>query len=235
MESCRVSNGDFLSESRLRRDPNPCCYGPNGQHPAGEALALKQNPAGSSSPTTSVQPSRSPPPIQTHPEAHKFPLTKQAAHHISNQSHIQTTPIYSCTMCTYTPSASRILATVAAAAASTGTTPRPVRRSSTLDESTVQALEKYIGQRPDKHELQERNILKQDNVAPALQAAKEKLQRSQLEDKLDQKLQQRPKPEELVKDGILSGRILPAFLPPLEGTDRGMFCALADEAPIATA
>ncbi|KAA1472777.1 hypothetical protein DENSPDRAFT_839140 [Dentipellis sp. KUC8613] len=105
------------------------------------------------------------------------------------------------------------MSTAAAAAASTGTAPRPPRRSSTLDESTVQALEKHIGQRPDKQELQERNILKQDNVAPALQAAKEKLQRSQLEDKLDQKLQQRPKPEELVKDGILS----------------------ADEAPLASA
>ncbi|TFY73066.1 hypothetical protein EWM64_g10946 [Hericium alpestre] len=71
---------------------------------------------------------------------------------------------------------------------------QPVRRSSTLDKSTIDEIEKRLGRRPDKHELQDRNILK---------AAKEKLQRSQLEDKLDQKLQQRPKPEELVKDGIL--------------------------------
>jgi RPEL repeat len=61
------------------------------------------------------------------------------------------------------------------------------------------------------------------NIAPALQAAREQLQRSQLEvcvslcqegdtcdhsyglykDKLDQKLLHRPKPEELVKCGIL--------------------------------
>ncbi|KAJ3733662.1 hypothetical protein DFJ43DRAFT_1153260 [Lentinula guzmanii] len=40
-------------------------------------------------------------------------------------------------------------------------------------------------------------------IAPSLIAAKEKLQRSQLEDKLGQALQQRPKPEELVKEGIL--------------------------------
>ncbi|KAJ3814151.1 hypothetical protein F5876DRAFT_73237 [Lentinula aff. lateritia] len=40
-------------------------------------------------------------------------------------------------------------------------------------------------------------------IAPSLVAAKEKLQRSQLEDKLGQALQQRPKPEELVKEGIL--------------------------------
>jgi len=41
-------------------------------------------------------------------------------------------------------------------------------------------------------------------VAPALQAAKEKLERSQLEDKLDHALQSRPKAEELVKEGILN-------------------------------
>ncbi|ETW81041.1 hypothetical protein HETIRDRAFT_427857 [Heterobasidion irregulare TC 32-1] len=77
------------------------------------------------------------------------------------------------------------------------------RRQSSLDESTIQYLEKRLEQRPDKQELQGRNILKEDNVAPALQAAKERLQRSQLEDKLDHALQQRPKPEELVKEGIL--------------------------------
>jgi len=36
------------------------------------------------------------------------------------------------------------------------------------------------------------------------------LQRSQLEDKLDQKLLQRPKPEELVKSGILKPEEAPA-------------------------
>ncbi|KAK7438444.1 hypothetical protein VKT23_018056 [Stygiomarasmius scandens] len=40
-------------------------------------------------------------------------------------------------------------------------------------------------------------------IAPSLVAAKEKLQRSQLEDKLDHALQQRPKAEELIKGGIL--------------------------------
>ena len=66
-----------------------------------------------------------------------------------------------------------------------------------------------------------------DSVAPALQAAKERLQRSQLEvssglvshanessvlsgcrvqDKLGHALQARPKPEELVKEGILKGQ-----------------------------
>ncbi|KIJ67672.1 hypothetical protein HYDPIDRAFT_83104, partial [Hydnomerulius pinastri MD-312] len=77
-------------------------------------------------------------------------------------------------------------------------------RRSTLDQATVQTLERRLSNRPEKERLQDRNILKDDNVAPALQAAKEKLQRSQLEDKLSQALQQRPKPEELVDRGIIS-------------------------------
>ncbi|KAI0030778.1 hypothetical protein K488DRAFT_15722, partial [Vararia minispora EC-137] len=76
-------------------------------------------------------------------------------------------------------------------------------RQSSFEVDTLQALEKRLSQRPDKHELQERNILKDDSVAPALQAAKERLQRSQLEDQLDQKMKTRPKPEEVVKKGIL--------------------------------
>ncbi|KAK0212987.1 hypothetical protein DFS33DRAFT_86599 [Desarmillaria ectypa] len=84
-------------------------------------------------------------------------------------------------------------------------------------------LEKRLSERPDKNELVERNILKgtsivasdvflspteyrlsdDKGIAPALVAAKEKLQRSQLEDILDHALQQRPKVEELVKGGIL--------------------------------
>lgn len=79
---------------------------------------------------------------------------------------------------------------------------RPVRQNS-LSTETLQTLEKRLSQRPDKQELQDRNILKEGNVAPALQAARDQLQRSQLEDKLDQKLLHRPKPEELVKSGIL--------------------------------
>ncbi|KAH9176667.1 hypothetical protein EDB89DRAFT_88247 [Lactarius sanguifluus] len=80
--------------------------------------------------------------------------------------------------------------------------PRPARQNS-LSSETLQALEKRLSQRPDRQELQDRNILKEGNVAPALQAARDQLQRSQLEDKLDQKLLHRPKPEELVKSGIL--------------------------------
>ncbi|KAI0645392.1 hypothetical protein C8Q79DRAFT_964377 [Trametes meyenii] len=90
-------------------------------------------------------------------------------------------------------------ATVASTAA---IPPKPVRKQS-IDPEAAQKLEKSLAQRPDKHDLIERNILKDDSVAPSLQAAKEKLQRSQLEDKLEHALQARPKPEELVKEGIL--------------------------------
>ncbi|KAJ3868548.1 hypothetical protein EV359DRAFT_32010 [Lentinula novae-zelandiae] len=97
-------------------------------------------------------------------------------------------------------------------------------RSNSFDQETVNKLEKRLSQRPEKTDLVDRNILKgtvvlttyftidlnptftdDKGIAPSLVAAKEKLQRSQLEDKLGQALQQRPKPEELVKEGILLG------------------------------
>jgi len=80
--------------------------------------------------------------------------------------------------------------------------PLPERKTS-IDPLAAHKLERHLTQRPDKHDLIDRNILKDDSVAPSLQAAREKLQRSQLEDKLEHALQQRPKPEELVKEGIL--------------------------------
>lgn len=80
-------------------------------------------------------------------------------------------------------------------------------RSNSLDDATVTKLEKQLNERPDKNELIERNILKDDKgIAPSLIAAREKLERSRLEDKLDQALQQRPKPEELVQQGILKDK-----------------------------
>ncbi|KAG8763784.1 hypothetical protein FRC11_012787 [Ceratobasidium sp. 423] len=65
-------------------------------------------------------------------------------------------------------------------------------------------LERRLSNRPEKQELVDRNILKDTKVAPALQAAEDKLQRAQLEDKLDKALGSRPKPEELVDHGILN-------------------------------
>ncbi|GLB37222.1 putative RPEL repeat [Lyophyllum shimeji] len=82
--------------------------------------------------------------------------------------------------------------------------PEQPNRKSSIDGDTRQKLEKRLAERPDKKELIERNVLKDDKgVAPRLIAAREKLERSQLEDKLDHALQQRPKAEELVRGGIL--------------------------------
>jgi len=80
--------------------------------------------------------------------------------------------------------------------------PKPVRKL-TLDQDKVDKLGKAISHRPEKQELVEKNILKDDTVAPALQAAREQLQRAQLEDKIDHGLQNRPKADDLIKKGIL--------------------------------
>jgi len=86
--------------------------------------------------------------------------------------------------------------------------PKPVRKL-TCDDDTLKRLDKAISQRPEKQDLVERNILKDDKVAPALQAAKEQLQRAQLEDKIDQGLQNRPAVDDLVKKGILQADEVP--------------------------
>ncbi|KAB5595178.1 hypothetical protein CTheo_1466 [Ceratobasidium theobromae] len=73
-------------------------------------------------------------------------------------------------------------------------------------------LEKSLRERPEKKELVERNILKDSNIAPALQAAQERLQRAQLEDKLGHALQERPEKKELVERNILKdSNVAPAL------------------------
>jgi hypothetical protein len=47
------------------------------------------------------------------------------------------------------------------------------------------------------------NILPDSNAAPALQANQRALDKKMRADSLDQKIQHRPKPEDLVKEGIL--------------------------------
>jgi len=78
----------------------------------------------------------------------------------------------------------------------------PERRTS-FDQNLVGSLEKQLSARPQKDELVEKNILKDDSVAPALQAARDRLQKQQLQDKLGAALQARPKAEELIEEGIL--------------------------------
>jgi hypothetical protein len=48
------------------------------------------------------------------------------------------------------------------------------------------------------------NILPHINAAPALQANAKELEKHMLADNLDQKLQRRPQPEELISQGILT-------------------------------
>ncbi|KZP34535.1 hypothetical protein FIBSPDRAFT_846668 [Athelia psychrophila] len=58
--------------------------------------------------------------------------------------------------------------------------PAPDRKTS-FDQNLVGSLEKQLNARPQKDELVERNILRDDSVAPALQAARERLQKQQLQ------------------------------------------------------
>jgi len=88
---------------------------------------------------------------------------------------------------------------------------KPQRKVS-VDEATLQTLEKRLKARPDKADLVDRNILKDDQgVSPAIIAAREQLKRSQLEDKLEHAIQHRPKAEDLVKEGILNGNCATSF------------------------
>ncbi|KAJ6499439.1 hypothetical protein C8R45DRAFT_1093647 [Mycena sanguinolenta] len=91
-------------------------------------------------------------------------------------------------------------------------------RQSSIDEQTSKQLQDKLAKRPDKSELIERNILKgmfpasstavsdlcvdDKGLAPALVAAREKLQRSQLEDNLAKAVASRPPREELEKSAL---------------------------------
>merc|ERR1712137_1499029 len=60
-------------------------------------------------------------------------------------------------------------------------------------EKLIQNLDHKVGQRPERGELLQRNILRGDeHVAPCLQAAQESLRREKLVHKLDRKLGNRP-------------------------------------------
>jgi len=110
-----------------------------------------------------------------------------------------------CSVTTIIQCVRRCLPRLFAPSPPTATRPSHPRQSS-IDQQTSQQLEDKLAKRPEKAELIERNILKDDKgVAPALVAAKEKLQRSQLEDQLAKAVASRPPREELEKSGILKG------------------------------
>lgn len=54
------------------------------------------------------------------------------------------------------------------------------------------------------------NILPDSKAAPALQGQQKELKKHMRADSLEHKIQQRPKPEELVKEGILGADEVPA-------------------------
>ncbi|PQE24350.1 RPEL repeat protein [Rutstroemia sp. NJR-2017a BVV2] len=64
-------------------------------------------------------------------------------------------------------------------------------------------LKKGLEKRPTKEDLVERNILPSTSAAPGIQAQQKELQKHMRADSLNEKISHRPKPEELVKQGVL--------------------------------
>ncbi|KAL4984815.1 hypothetical protein BDW68DRAFT_10052 [Aspergillus falconensis] len=65
------------------------------------------------------------------------------------------------------------------------------------------SLEKHLLTRPDPKDLKDRHILLDTNVAPSIQAMRQKLDRQQVSDNLKKNLEHRPEREELVERHIL--------------------------------
>ncbi|KAL4935759.1 hypothetical protein BDV06DRAFT_206312 [Aspergillus oleicola] len=65
------------------------------------------------------------------------------------------------------------------------------------------SLEKHLLTRPDPQNLKDRHILLDTNVAPSIQAMRQKLDRQQVSDNLKKNLECRPEREELVERHIL--------------------------------
>ncbi|GJN70559.1 RPEL repeat protein [Purpureocillium lilacinum] len=71
------------------------------------------------------------------------------------------------------------------------------------DNARKNSLENHLMHRPNRSELVEKNILPESSAAPGLLAHQRELERSMLEDKLNDKISHRPDPEALVKGGVL--------------------------------
>ncbi|KAL2864347.1 RPEL repeat-containing protein [Aspergillus lucknowensis] len=67
------------------------------------------------------------------------------------------------------------------------------------------SLEKHLLTRPDPQDLKDRHILLDTNVAPSIQAMRQKLDRQRVSDSLKKNLEHRPEREELVDRHILLG------------------------------
>ncbi|PFH55079.1 hypothetical protein XA68_10802 [Ophiocordyceps unilateralis] len=71
------------------------------------------------------------------------------------------------------------------------------------DHARRNSLENHLMHRPNRAELVDKNILLASSAAPGLQAHQKELERNMLEDKLNDKISQRPDPGELIKEGVL--------------------------------
>ncbi|RDW87122.1 RPEL repeat-containing protein [Aspergillus mulundensis] len=65
------------------------------------------------------------------------------------------------------------------------------------------SLEKHLMTRPDPQDLKDRHILLDTNVAPSIQAMRQKLDRQQVSDNLKKNLEHRPERDELVEREFL--------------------------------
>ncbi|KAG0270960.1 hypothetical protein BGZ95_001318 [Linnemannia exigua] len=76
----------------------------------------------------------------------------------------------------------------------------------------TQDFDKFLKERPAAEELVEKNILKEQKIAPVLQQHAEELKKSQLEDALNSKLEHRPPASELIDQNILhESNVAPAL------------------------
>ncbi|KAK5790789.1 hypothetical protein VI817_008076 [Penicillium citrinum] len=74
---------------------------------------------------------------------------------------------------------------------------------STASHERRNSLEKHLQTRPGMQDLKDRHILLDTNVAPALQAARQDLDRQRAQDNLKKNLERRPDREELIERNIL--------------------------------
>ncbi|KAJ6262305.1 hypothetical protein Dda_3112 [Drechslerella dactyloides] len=88
----------------------------------------------------------------------------------------------------------------------------------------VDNLKKGLATRPERHELEERGILPDSHVAPALLGHKKELEKSMLTDSLNTKLASRPEPEEVMAKGILNGMCIFPLEIPLRTRPHRVFC-----------
>lgn len=66
------------------------------------------------------------------------------------------------------------------------------------------SLKRGLATRPERKELEERGILPDEHVSPAILGKTKELEKSMLTDSLNTKLTHRPKVEEVMEKGILS-------------------------------